>query len=134
MLTIDPATVCFVVADARLFDAKVEDTDPDSGSNPTDDDMRDVLEETDDDPTYEELKNFIDGLNIDEQIELVALTWIGRGDFSAAEWRRARAEAHRAHSDHTGAYLLGIPLLSDYLEEALSQMGYSCEALQAGRL
>ena len=45
-----------------------------------------------------------------------------------------RAEADRAHNRRTPAYLLGIPLLSDYLEEALSLFGCSCEDYEMNRL
>jgi hypothetical protein len=134
MLTIDPTKVCFVATDARLLDVKAEPVGLESVTNPADDEMLDVLQESEDDPTYEELKIFIDGLNIDEQIELVAITWIGRGDFNAKEWDRACEEARGAHSNHTGAYLLGMPLLPDYLEEGLSEMGYSFAELQDSSL
>jgi hypothetical protein len=134
MLSIDLGSVCFVVVKAHAFDAKVEVTESDPGSNPADDDQRDVLLDYDNDPTYEELKGFIDSLNEDEQVDLVTLTWIGRGDFTGKEWEAARQEARSARSDHTATYLLGIPLLGDYLEEGLSQLGYSCEDYELGRL
>ena len=38
-----------------------------------------------------------------------------------------RAEAARLHSRRTALYLLGLPLFADYREEALSQLGMSCE-------
>jgi hypothetical protein len=133
-LTISPETVFFVIAKAREFAAKVEATDPDSGSNATDDRMADVLEDSRDDPVYDELMSFISGLNEDEQIDLVALAWLGRDDYSASDWTSVRAEASRAHNKHTATYLLGMPLLSDFLEEGLSMLGYSCEEFELHRL
>ena len=62
-----------------LFDSKEEDSDPDSGSNATDDGMADVLEDQPNDATQQELAEFIRGLDVDEQVELVALAWVGRG-------------------------------------------------------
>ncbi len=115
--------VAYIIAKAREFDVKVEPVAPDPGSNPSDDDELDVLEDFAADPTYDELLSAIRALNRDEQIELVALTWIGRGSFSAGQWAEAIAEARDAHNDHTAEYLTGIPLLSDYLEEGLSAMG-----------
>jgi hypothetical protein len=126
MPTIDIDKVCWVILKAREFDAKTAPVEEEPGSNPIDEDMREVLEDLPDDPVEEELKAFIDSLNEDEQVELVALAWVGRGSFSAEEWPEAVAEARRAHNDRTAEYLLGMPLLSDYLEEGLAAFGLSC--------
>jgi hypothetical protein len=79
-LSISPEQVCFIMAMARQFDAKDVVTEPNPDSNATDDGMRAVLEDHADDPVRAELVSFIDDLNEDEQIDLVALTWLGRGD------------------------------------------------------
>ncbi|MGA9084443.1 MAG: DUF3775 domain-containing protein [Pseudolabrys sp.] len=34
----------------------------------------------------------------------------------------------------TATYLLGMPLLGDFLEEGLSLLGYSCEEFEINRL
>jgi hypothetical protein len=119
---------------AREFDAKDAVTDPDSGSNTADDRMISVLENHGDDPTLEELRSFIATLSLDEQIDLVALMWLGRGDGAIEDWSQLQLEAARAHNRRTASYLLGTPLLADYLEEALSQFGRSCEEVELGRL
>lgn len=134
MLTIPLETVCFFILKARAFDGKVDMVEPDPGSNPSDEDMREALEDYGEDATYSELKDAIESLNEDEQIDLVTLTWMGRGDYVGDEWSAAREAARSARSDHTAAYLLGIPLLGDYLEEGLSQLGFSCEDFEIGRL
>ena len=72
----------------------------------------------------------IRALNEDEQIDLVALAWLGRGDGDVSDWQEIRAEAARAHNRRTAQYLIGIPLLSDYLEEALTQFGHSVEEFE----
>jgi hypothetical protein len=133
MLQISPDIVCFIILKANAFDAKVDVIEPDPGPNPSSDDLREVIEDDEEDADYTELKAAIDSLNEDEQIDLVALTWLGRGDFTKDEWEAARQTATDARSDHTAAYLLGIPLLGDYLEEALSQLDYSCEDYEMGR-
>lgn len=125
-LSIPLKTVCYIVFKAREFDAKVPDSDPDSGSNPADDMNADVLEEHEDDPVEEELTSIISELSEDEQIDLVALMWLGRGDYTAADWADVRAEAADAHNDRTADYLLGSPLLADYLSDGLSLLDYSC--------
>lgn len=126
-LSISPEKVCFVILKAREFDVKDVVTDPDPGSNMSDDDMVEVLEDHSDDPSLEELTTFIGSLNEDEQIDLVAVTWLGRDDNAVEDWPILREEAARAYNERTAAYLLGIPLLGDYLEEGLAQLGISCE-------
>jgi len=133
-LTISPEKVAFVIMKAREFDAKDELTDPDSGSNPSDDQEAAVLEDHEDDPVVEEITSLINAMSQDEQVDLVALAWLGRDDCTAQDWPAVRAEAEQAHTQHTAEYLLGMPLLSDFLEEGLSMLGYSCEEFEIGRL
>ena len=116
-LEMDPSKVEEIIQKARMFDAKEELSDPQSGSNATDDEMRDILEDVADDSTYEELIEMIRNLDEDEQIRLVALAWIGRGTFDANEWKEALKEARASHNNRTAEYLVGLPLLGDYLEE-----------------
>jgi len=126
-LSISTEKLCYIVARAREFDVKDVVADPDSGSNPTDDGMVTVLEDHPDDAVAEELGGFIRGLSEDEQIDLVAVAWLGRGDAGLDDWNDLRGEAARAHNSRVADYLLGLPLLPDYLEEGLSQFGRSCE-------
>ena len=126
-LGISPEKVCYIIVKARQFEAKDVVADPDSGSNPVDDGMVSVLEDQPDDPVYVELTAFIGALDQDEQIDLIALTWLGRGDASVDEWDDLRTEAARTHAERAVAYLLGLPLLPEHLEEGLSQFGRSCE-------
>ena len=133
-LTISPEKVCFIIIKAREFDAKDEVTDPDSGSNPSDDKDAAVLEDHGDDPVVEELTSLINSLSEDEQIDLVTLTWLGRDDYAADDWPAVRAEAARAHNERTASYLLGTPLLGDFLEEGLALLGRSCEEFEIDRL
>ena len=120
-LTISPEKVFFVIAKSRQSDSKA--TELDLGSDSNDDVLAVQSKNTD----RSELSGFIRDLNVDEQIDLVALTWLGRGDGDTENWHDLRTEASRAHNNRTGAYLLGTPLLADYLEEALSQFGKSFE-------
>lgn len=136
-LTISLEKVCFVIVKAREFEVKDVVTEPDPGSNPADDQMIAVLEDHGDDPVLEELRSFIAAMSEDEQIDLVALAWLGRDDNTIEDWPAIREEAERAHvsrTDHTANYLLGMPLVSEYLEEGLSLFGLSCEDSEGGRL
>ena len=105
---------------AREYDALVPSTDPDSGSNPIDDGQIDVLESGPGSNIDNELKNFIDGLREDEQLDLVALTWIGRGTYEPADFEEARQTAAAERTAPTSDYLMGIPLLGDYLAQGLA--------------
>lgn len=126
-LEIDPVTVCFLITRARAFDAKVPRVERDTAAQPAEDEMHDALEDFEDDPVADEIREAIDDLNEDEQAELVALTWVGRGDFAAGEWGDAVAAARERRTGPTSAYLLGVPLLGDLLEEGFTALGYSCE-------
>jgi len=119
-LGISTEKVRFVIVKARQFDAKEGDADPDEGSNASDDGMADVLEDKpDDDSVRQELVSFINGLNEEEQINLVALAWVGRGTYDIDDWDDAIDTARTEHNKRTAQYLLGLPLLGDYLADGL---------------
>jgi hypothetical protein len=133
-MNVNPEKVCFIIVKAREFDAKVDPQGPEPDSNPADDDEREILEDYADDPTLEELRTAIETLDDDELIDVIALTWVGRGDFARNEWESARALAAERHRQHSAAYLTGIPTLGDFLEEGLAELGYSCTDYEEGRL
>lgn len=119
-LTITPDTVLAIAQMARQFDVKVAETDPDSGSNPSDDMGVDALEFGPEDDLQRELVSVISDLNDDEQQDLVALILLGRGDFTLDEWSAARLTWNDIGRAHTPRFVTGIPLVSDYLEDGLS--------------
>jgi len=131
-LTISPEKAFYIIVKAREFDEQVAPTDPNSGSNPTDDRGVDVLEEEADNPVLQELQAALGGLNVDERLDLLALTWLGRGDFES--FAQARQEAVNTRDKHIARYLIGTPQLGDYLEEGLAQLGYSLEDFELNRL
>ena len=133
-LTISPEKVCFLVVKAREFDVKDAVSEPDPGSNPADDMDAAVLEDHEDDPVAEELISAIHDLSEDEQVDLVAIAWLGRGDAPVADWADLRAAAEEAHNKRTARYLIGMPQLGDYLEEGLALLGRSCQEYEIGRL
>ena len=124
-LTISPEKVAFLIEKAREFDVKEGASDPDSGSNGADDDMIDVLEDNGRDPVEGEIKGFVAALSEDEQIDLVALMRLGRGDGTIEEWKDLRREAAEGRNGRTAEYLLGEPLLGDLLAEGLDEFGLS---------
>ncbi len=112
--------IAFIIMKAREYDVKEEDSDPDTGSNAADDGQTDVLINKADDPVREELLGAIRSLNEDERMRLVALAWLGRGTYGLDEWKDAVTTARSEHSRRTAEYLLGLPLLGDYLEDGLA--------------
>lgn len=123
-LEISPNKVGYVIVKAREYGAKVGAWDDSATS---DHDADSILEDFTDDPTRAELKAFIAGLNEDEQVSLVALAWIGRGSYAPDELDEALETARAERVNRTDEYLLGMAMLSDYLEEALDRLGYSVE-------
>ena len=123
-LEISPTKVGFVILKAREYGAKVGAWDDGATS---DHDADSILEDFADDSTLAELREFIHDLNEDEQVSLVALAWIGRGSFGPEELDEALDTARTERTSRTEEYLLGMPLLSDYLEEGLDRLGYSVE-------
>lgn len=113
----------FIILKAREYDVKESDSDPDEGSDPPDDGYTDVLADKPDDPVREELLGAIRELSEEERVQLVALAWVGRGTYDLSEWRTALDTARSEHRKRTAEYLLGLPLLGDYLEDGLSQFG-----------
>jgi len=134
MLAISPETVCYLIVKAREFDVKVAPAEPDPGSNPADDRDVGILEDYADDPTFQELTGALDSLNSDQLLDLVVLTWIGRGTYGKDQWDEARDQAGEIPAKDAPRYLLGTPQLGDYLEEGLAELGFSCQDYQIGRL
>jgi len=128
---LSPEKVCFILIKAREFEAQEEVVEPDPGSNPIDDGFRGTLAAYADDPTFDEIKAFIDSLNEDEQAELVALAWLGREDYTLEDWAQAVRDAKDRHTGATSTYLLGMPMLPDFLEAGLSQFGQNCDEFEA---
>src|SRR5262245_53746134 len=99
-LSIPLETLVYIIEKAREFDAEVEPVNPHDGSNPIDEEAGtvDILQDTPDNPTAEELTAALDTLNDDQRDEMVALTWVGRGDFTSEDWDEALYAAHERHN------------------------------------
>ena len=122
-LAISAEKVGFLIEKTREFDVKEGSSDPDSGSNGVDDNMVNVLDDNGDDPVVREITGFINAMTEDERVDLVALMRLGRGDGTIDEWDDLRREAAEGGNKGTASYLLGEPLVSDYLAEGLEAFG-----------
>lgn len=157
MLEMDSDKVCYLVVKMREYEEegliRAEFEQDDEGSNlhlgeeGEDDnelgdeegfvslDEQDEEEgETSEDTYLDELVGYIQSLDEEEQIELIALTWLGRGDYEKDEWRAAIEAARDRHNERTAQYLLGMPLLANYLEEGLAAFDLSCTDFDESRM
>ena len=132
MPEINPDKVCFIIEMARDRLSADVGLDPDA-SNPSDDGERFVLTDANN-SIVRELVEYIRDLDVDETAALLALAWIGRGDFEASDWESAVKAANERGPNDAPAwrYLLEMPLLPDYLADALSAFDRSCEDFEAG--
>lgn len=130
MLTIPLSTVGWIILKAREYDAKeagpVDPEDVDDADNPLG-----VLEDRADDPTVIELTSWIGDLNRTQQAELVALFWLGRDEYDAEEFPDLVEQARGHQGAVPSPYLLGSPMLGDYLEEGLEKLGYDSSTIES---
>jgi hypothetical protein len=133
-LTVPLDALIYIIEKAREFDAEVPPVLTEDGSNPIDDEAGDtsILDDRPDNPTADELEGALRALNDDQRDEIVALAWVGRGDFTNEDWDEALHAAHERHNGEEARYLMGTPLLADYLEEGAAQLGYAREDLEEG--
>lgn len=115
-------TVQFIIDKAHEFHARDDVTFPEEPEVADEFWSSQVAADFGGDPYYRELKTTIDDLEPDQQISLVALMWLGRGDFTTDEWNEALQNAEESWNDHTADYLIGTALLPDYLSEGLQQV------------
>lgn len=128
MLALPLERLAYIIAKARQFDAEVPvEPDAATGSDPPDDNQREVLLDTPDNPTEQELRDALDSLGPAERQELLALMWLGRGDYDAETWPEALRQAGENADANLTNYLVGTPLLGDYLEEGADALGLSLQ-------
>lgn len=125
-LDLNPEIVCWIAARAREFQAQ-ETVDLGGAPESLDNDMAaKMLSDNETDLLFQETKATIDDLEPDQQMSLVALMWLGRGDYTTDDWEDLLRQARQEWTPRTAAYFLATPLVADYLEEGLSLLGHSC--------
>ena len=118
-LELNRETVEFLIDKAHEFHGREEIVFPDEPEDANEDLAHQMAADYSDDPYYGELKSTIDDLEPDQQVTLVALMWVGRGDYSLEEWDDALEHAADSWNDHTADYMIGTALMADYLAEGL---------------
>lgn len=124
MIDLNPESVRSVIAHAREFQVEASMETDLAPESLADDQAFERLTEYHGDERYTELRNVIEDLEPDQQRTLVALMWLGRGDYVLDDWEEALGYAAEADGVSTADYLIATPLLADYLEEGLSMHGY----------
>ncbi|MDH3695048.1 MAG: DUF3775 domain-containing protein [Gammaproteobacteria bacterium] len=127
MLQINPEAVCQLITLARDFQTQDVQEINEEQIELNEDIVSNVSDNDESNHTQSEIKSMIEDLEPDQQVNLTALMWLGRGDFSTDEWDKALQEAGDSWNDRSADYLIGTPLVADYLEEGLNLLGYSCE-------
>ena len=123
MLDLNPDSVLQIAEKAREFQSEdLLTLEDDTAASP--DDAVEAAAQWHGDPAYLDLKQAIEDLEPDQQSTLVALMWLGRGDYALDEWAYALEYAAEVQDEATADYLIATPLLADYLLEGLNQHGY----------
>lgn len=126
-INLNTEIVCQLIEKAKEFHCKEGVVIPENPNELSEDDFAQILADHQNDLTYQEAKTAIDDLEPDQQITLVAIMYLGRGDFDIQEWDACLAEAERGWTKHTARYLLSKPHIADYLEEGLILLGRRCQ-------
>lgn len=126
-LDLNPGIVCEIITRCREFQAQEGVVIPENPEELSQDDHMQILAGHRNDLTYSELCKNINDLEPDQQTTLVALMYLGRGDFSADEWEQCWEMAYEARPNNTGRYLLSHPQIVEYLQGGLEAFGYQCD-------
>ena len=132
MLTINPDFLRSLILKLRAVMAQEELVSPDSGSNASDDEGPATLQDSPDNLIRDEIASQIEDLEPDQQAELVALMWIGRGDMEPEEWREAMEMAADRRDGPTSRYLLSHPHVADHIEEGVDLLLDGTDLMETG--
>lgn len=115
-------TIQFIIEKVREFQTRDDVSFDDEPDSDDEDWSSEISSSYAEDPYFQELKTTIEDLEPDQQMSLVALMWLGRGDFSVDEWNAVLRQAEDSWNDHTAEYLIGTAMLADFLSEGLEQL------------
>jgi hypothetical protein len=126
-LRISSDKVCAFIEVARELAGKVPSTAGDRTTTGDDSRLVTIEEYPGVDERRREMVEFVAGLNAGEQSDLLALIWLGRGDYDIAEWDDAVAEAEGRIAARDPDYMIGDAALPEYLGGGLEAFGRSCD-------
>ncbi|MGE0258691.1 MAG: DUF3775 domain-containing protein [Alphaproteobacteria bacterium] len=131
-LRISTEKVCALIEAAREVAGKVPSTAGDGTTSGDDSKLKTIVDEPGQD-VYEGdnrrrlMIEFVAGLNVEEQTDLLALIWLGRGDYHITEWNDALAEAEARIAARDPDYMIGDPALPQYLGDGIEAFGWTCD-------
>ena len=124
-LRISTEKVCALIEAAREVAGKVPSTAGDNSELVTIEEPEGIGEN--EDARRCEMVDFIAGLNVEEQTDLLALILVGRGDYDTEEWDDAVAEAESRIAARDPDYMIGDAALPEYLGDGLEALGRTCD-------
>lgn len=131
-LEIAPESVAWIITKLRGLEGKVAPAEFNRDEDEEGDDpIADALESRNDDPDIREVAGFVNSLDVDEQVDLVSLMWVGRGTYDVEDWDAAREAALDGRTTSTARYLLGTPMAADYLADGLAAFGFDPADLES---
>lgn len=132
-ITLNPEFLRSLILKLRALMAQEGMVTPDTASNLADDDASTaVLQDSPDNPVRAEIAAQIEDLEPDQQAELVALMWIGRGDMEPEEWPEALEQAAEEHAENVVDYLLSHPHVADHLDEGVDRLLDGSDFMETG--
>lgn len=121
---INTEKVAEIILMAREIEGPDAEVDADA-SNPIDDNFTVSVTNKGATTGMRDLLGMIESLDEDEQMDLVALAWVGRGDYDVASWEEA-VQAARDRTDAPPArYLSQMEMLAENLDAGLAEFGRS---------
>jgi len=131
-LRISTDKVCALIEAAREVAGKVPSTAGDKTTTGDDSPLVGIEDypeedEWDGDDRRREMVEFIAGLNVEEQTDLLALILLGRGDYEFADWDAAVSEAEGRIAARDPDYMIGDAALPEYLGDGLEAFGRTCD-------
>ncbi len=131
-ITLNPEFLRSLILKLRALMAQEDEVSPDSGSNPSDDEGPATLQDSPDNLIRQEIAAQIEDLEPDQQAELVALMWIGRGDLEPEEWPEALELAADRADGATSHYLMTHPHVADYIDEGVDRLLGGSDLVETG--
>jgi hypothetical protein len=127
MFEINKDIICSIIKRAREINIASDLATPDNGDDLSDAEIRQHLAEFQDDLSFQEVRDLINDLDPDQQQKIIALMYMGRGDYDGTEWQAALEQALTVPEENRADYLLSKPGLADYLSDGLQFFNYTCE-------
>jgi len=122
MLNVNTGTINLLIELAREFQANLDMPIGEEPGSLEEDWESQALAEHAGNPVLQEFRATIEALNPEDQQQVVALMWLGRGDYALDEADEALGYAAEAWNPNTADYLISHPMLADHLATGLEML------------